>query len=35
MVQRNINVAARYHESVISLMGGRFAQGIGENSTLG
>jgi hypothetical protein len=34
MVRRNINVAARYHESVNRLMGGRFAQRSGKSSTL-
>jgi hypothetical protein len=35
MVRRNINVAPRYHEFVIRLLGGRFAQQTGESSTLG
>jgi hypothetical protein len=35
MVQRNINVAARYYEFVISLTDERFAQRTGKSSTLG
>jgi hypothetical protein len=35
MVRRNINVAARYHESVKSLMRERSAQGTGKSHTFG
>jgi hypothetical protein len=34
MVRRNINVAARYHESVISAIDERFARRTGKSSTL-
>jgi hypothetical protein len=33
-VRRNINVAARYHESVNRSKDGRFAQRTGKSSTL-
>jgi hypothetical protein len=34
MVRRNINVAARYHESVNRVMNRRFACRTGKSSTL-